>query len=333
MQLKLTILLVNFVGKIIEQCAGTHKKYNLNFIKDNTLFQQNETVLNNNHYVSQLSKLSIIPTSDFLLSTICFWNDTSKVHYFTFGNSLLLVLLNPPFGLAFGHLLTSNLTAELIEICKNEMQKLGVFQLKINCPNINENTVFSNIKMAEDLDDFEYIYHLSDIALLQGSKYKKQRNSISKAIKENEGLTAEIFNLNDIGDLDELKVFCEDCMQIKSDKSNLNNANLQKEWLALQKCLDMNKSFNLKILKLYANQKLSGLMIYEELNNEWIVGHFFKTFNGLGIYLLKELSTKLVQQNYKYFNFQEDRGVASLRYFKQQLNPAFYLKTYSIAFN
>jgi hypothetical protein len=122
-------------------------------------------------------------------------------------------------------------------------------------------------------------------------------------------------------------------MQIKSDKSSLNNANLQKEWLAFEKCLDMKDSFNLKILKLYANQKLSGIIIYEELNNEWIVGHFFKTYNGLGIYLLNELAAKLVEQNYKYFNFQEDRGVESLRYFKQQLNPAFYLKTFSITIN
>jgi hypothetical protein len=295
--------------------------------------QQNDSVLNNNHYAAQLSNMSIIPTSDFLLSTIYFWNDISKVRFFTFENSLFLVLLNPPFGIAFGHLLTLNLTLELIETCKYEMQKLGVFHLKINCPNISENTDISTIKLVEELEDFEYIYHLSDIALLQGSKYKKQRNSISKAIKENEGLSAEIYNLNSIDNLEELKNFCEDCLQIKSEKSNLNNANLQKEWQAFQKCLDMNKSFNLKILKLYANQKLSGLMIYEELNNEWIVGHFFKTFNGLGIYLLKELATKLVEQNYKYFNFQEDRGVETLRYFKQQLNPAFYLKTYSIAFN
>lgn len=304
----------------------------MNFIKDSSLFPHNEKVLNNNHYVAQLSNMSIIPTSDFLLSTICFWNNIAKVQYFTFENSLLLVLLDPPFGMAFGHLLTSNLTPELIEICKNEMRKLGVFNLKINCPNLAVNTNFLTFKLEEDLDDFEYIYHLSDVASLQGSKYKKQRNSISKAIKDNEVLSTEIFNLNDVDDLDELKVFCEDCMQIKSEKSNLNNANLQKEWLAFQKCLDMNKSFNLKILKLYANQKLSGLMIYEELNDEWIVGHFFKTFNGLGIYLLNELSTKLVEQNFKYFNFQEDRGVESLRYFKHQLNPAFYLKTYSIAF-
>lgn len=305
----------------------------MNFIKDSSLFPHNEIVLNNNHYAAQLSNMSIIPTSDFLLSTICFWNNITKVQYFTFENSLLLVLLEPPFGVAFGHLLTSSLTPELIEICKNEMRKLGVFNLKINCQNLAENTNFLTFKLEEDLDDFEYIYHLSDIASLQGSKYKKQRNSISKAIKDNEVLSTEIFNLNDVDDLDELKVFCEDCMQIKSEKSNLNNANLQKEWLAFQKCLDMNKSFNLKILKLYANQKLSGLMIYEELNDEWIVGHFFKTFNGLGIYLLNELSTKLVEQNFKYFNFQEDRGVESLRYFKHQLNPAFYLKTYSIAFN
>lgn len=305
----------------------------MNFIKDSSLFPQNEKVLNNNHYAAQLSNMSIIPTSDFLISTICFWNDISKVHYFTFENSLLIVLLDPPFGMAFGHLLTSNLTIELVEFCKNEMHKLGVTNLKINCPNITENTNIPTIKLVEDLDDFEYIYNLSDIALLQGSKYKKQRNSISKAVKENESLTSEIFDLNSIDDLDELKVFCEDCMQIKSDKSSLNNANLQKEWLAFEKCLDMNQSFNLKILKLYANQKLSGIIIYEELNNEWIIGHFFKTFNGLGIYLLNELATKLVEQNYKYFNFQEDRGVETLRYFKQQLNPAFYLKTYSIAIN
>ena len=305
----------------------------MNFIKDSSLFPQNEKVLNNNHYAAQLSNMSIIPTSDFLISTICFWNDISKVHYFIFENSLLLVLLDPPFGVAFGHLLTSNLTIELVEFCKNEMHKLGVTNLKINCPNITENTNIPTIKLVEDLDDFEYIYNLSDIALLQGSKYKKQRNSISKAVKGNESLTSEIFDLNSIDDLDELKVFCEDCMQIKSDKSSLNNANLQKEWLAFEKCLDMNQSFNLKILKLYANQKLSGIIIYEELNNEWIIGHFFKTFNGLGIYLLNELATKLVEQNYKYFNFQEDRGVETLRYFKQQLNPAFYLKTYSIAIN
>ena len=96
----------------------------MNFIKDNSLFQQNDTVLNNIHYAAQLRNMSIIPTSDFLISTICFWNDISKVHYFIFENSLLLVLLDPPFGVTFGHLLTSNLTIELVEFCKNEMQKL-----------------------------------------------------------------------------------------------------------------------------------------------------------------------------------------------------------------
>jgi hypothetical protein len=150
---------------------------------------------------------------------------------------------------------------QLVEFCKSKMQKLGVFNLKINCPNTNENSIIPSVKLIEDLDDFEYIYDLSEIALLQGSKYKKQRNSISKAKKENEFLSSEIFHLNEIVDLDELKAFCEDCMQIKLDKSSLNNTNLQKEWLAFQKCLEMNQLFNLKILKLYANQKLSGLMI------------------------------------------------------------------------
>ncbi|MFZ4799421.1 MAG: phosphatidylglycerol lysyltransferase domain-containing protein [Bacteroidia bacterium] len=305
----------------------------MNFQKNITFINQNELVLNNNHYAVQLRNVSLIPTSDFLLSTIYFWNNLSMVHYFNFESSFLLVLLNPPSGMAFGHLLTPNLTEELIENCKNEMKYLGVQKLKITCPNISENTNFPFIKLISERDDFEYVYNLNDIALLQGSQYKKQRNSVSKAIKENGNLRTEKSDLSTIEDIDELKGFCEDCMQIKSEKSSLYNSNLQKEWLAFQKCLDMNKSFNLKILKLYANNILSGFIIYEELNNEWIVGHFFKTKNGLGVYLLKELAANLSAQNFKYFNFQEDRGVESLRYFKQQLNPAFYLKSYSIAYN
>lgn len=305
----------------------------MNFQKNTTFIFQNELVLNNNHYAVQLRNVSLIPTSDFLLSTIYFWNNLSMVHYFNFGSSFLIVLLNPPSGVAFGHLLTPNLTEELVVNCKIEMEHFGVHKLKITCPNISESTNFSFIKLIEERDDFEYIYNLNHIALLQGSQYKKQRNSVSKAIKDNENLWTEITDLSSIEDLTELKDFCEDCMQLKSEKSSLYNANLQNEWLAFQKCLNMNKSFNLKILKLYANNVLSGFIIYEALNNEWIVGHFFKTMNGLGVYLLKELATKLSDQSYKYFNFQEDRGVESLRYFKQQLNPAFYLKTYSIAFN
>lgn len=294
---------------------------------------QNPKLLDIEYYAAQLKKIQLIPTSDFLPSTIHFWNNYSTVRFFYFENSILLIELKPPFGEAFGHLLCANLTDILVEKCKAEMINLNVFKLKISSPIISENSVISNYKLHADLDESEYIYQLSEIASLQGSAYKKQRNAVSKAIKENENLRTEIIALSSVTDLNELTLFCEDCMQIKSEKNNLNNDNLQKELLAFQKCMESNQLFNLKILKLYANQKLSGLMIYEELNDEWIVGHFFKTMNGIGVYLLKELAIKLSVQGYKYFNFQEDRGVASLRYFKQQLNPAFYLKTYSIAFN
>lgn len=300
---------------------------------EENIIAEKHSFLNVDYYAAQLKKIQLIPTSDFLPSTIFFWNELSNVHFYEFGNSILLIQLKPPFGEAFGHLLCLDLTKNLVEECKQKMKKLGVFKLKITSPNISENSLFDDLKLKVELDDFEYIYNLNNIALLAGSQYKKQRNSVAKAIKDNENLRTEISDLSTIEDLDELKTFCEDCMQIKSEKSFLNNANLQKEWLAFQKCLDMNRPFNLKILKLYANNILSGFIIFEVLNNEWIVGHFFKTMNGLGVYLLKELATNLSSQNFKYFNFQEDRGVASLRYFKQQLNPAFYLKSYSIAIN
>lgn len=277
-----------------------------------------------------LKSLDIIPTSDFLPTTINFWNNPNQVQIFKLENAILLVLFNPPFGNAFSHLLVNSLTDSLVEIATQKTKELGINKLKISYLQLTDNQLITK-KLLPETDEFEYIYNLLDLAQLQGSKYKKQRNAYAKALKENSELTIEICDLASINDKTAIKQFCKDCMQIKSDRNQANEPNLQKEWLAFQKCIDLSSNLNLKIIKLYANQKLSGLLIYEEFNNEWIMGHFFKTYLGLGMYLLNQLSVALSEQGFKYFNFQEDRGVESLRYFKQQLNPAFQLKTYSIA--
>jgi hypothetical protein len=285
---------------------------------------------NSDEYELLLKSLDIIPTSDFLLTTVNFWNNANNVQLFELENAILLVLFNPPFGDAFSHLLVNNLTDNLVKIAKQKTKELNIEKLKISFLKCDcEKEFISNL--FPETDEFEYIYNLIDLAQLQGSKYKKQRNAYAKALKENNELTIELADLATLENKEEVKQFCKDCMQIKSDRNHSDEPNLQREWLAFQKCIDLSSNLNLKIIKLYANQKLSGLLIYEEFNNEWIVGHFFKTFLGLGMYLLNQLSVALSEQGFKYFNFQEDRGVESLRYFKQQLNPAFQLKTYSIA--
>lgn len=296
----------------------------------NTINNSNNLTFNSDEYELLLKSLDIIPTSDFLLTTVNFWNNANNVQLFELENAILLVLFNPPFGDAFSHLLANNLTDNLLKIAKQKTKDLGIAKLKISYSQSDCEQDFISNSIPET-DEFEYIYNLNDLAQLQGSKYKKQRNAHAKALKENNELRVEIANLAQIENKEELKQFCKDCMQIKSDRNHSDEPNLQREWLAFQKCIDLSSNLNLKIIKLYANQKLSGLLIYEEFNKEWIVGHFFKTFLGLGMYLLNQLSVALSEQGFKYFNFQEDRGVESLRYFKQQLNPAFQLKTYSIA--
>lgn len=296
----------------------------------NTINNSNNLTFNNDEYELLLKSLDIIPTSDFLLTTVNFWNNANNVQLFELENAILLVLFNPPFGDAFSHLLVNNLTDNLVKIAKQKTKELNIEKLKISFLQSDCKQDFIS-SLSPETDEFEYIYNLIDLAQLQGSKYKKQRNSYAKALKENSELTIELADLATLENKEEVKQFCKDCMQIKSDRNHSDEPNLQREWLAFQKCIELSSNLNLKIIKLYANQKLSGLLIYEEFNNEWIVGHFFKTYLGLGIYLLNQLSVALSEQGFKYFNFQEDRGVESLRYFKQQLNPAFQLKTYSIA--
>jgi hypothetical protein len=296
----------------------------------NTINNNNNLTINSDEYELLLKSLDIIPTSDFLPTTINFWNNYNNVQIFELENAILLVLFSPPFGEAFSHLLVNNLTDNLVKIAKQKTKELKIEKLKISFLQSDcEQDFISNL--FPETDEFEYIYNLIDLAQLQGSKYKKQRNAYAKALKENSELTIELADLATLENKEEVKQFCKDCMQIKSDRNEANEPNLQREWLAFQKCIELSSNLDLKIIKLYANQKLSGLLIYEEFNNVWIVGHFFKTYLGLGIYLLNQLSVALSEQGFKYFNFQEDRGVESLRYFKQQLNPAFQLKTYSIA--
>lgn len=296
----------------------------------NTINNSNNLTFNSDEYELLLKSMDIIPTSDFLLTTVNFWNNANNVQLFELENAILLVLFNPPFGDAFSHLLVNNLTDNLVKIAKQKTKELNIEKLKISFLQSDCEQDFIS-SLSPETDEFEYIYNLIDLAQLQGSKYKKQRNAYAKALKENSELTIELADLATLENKEEVKQFCKDCMQIKSDRNHSDEPNLQREWLAFQKCIDLSSNLNLKIMKLYANQKLSGLLIYEEFNNEWIVGHFFKTFLGLGMYLLNQLSVALSEQGFKYFNFQEDRGVESLRYFKQQLNPAFQLKTYSIA--
>lgn len=313
--------------KLIEQNIKT----SLNIQQKNTLYNSNKMIISSSEYELLLQNMGIIPTSDFLSTTINFWNNANQVQIFKLENAILLVLFNPPFGNAFAHLLVNELTDSLLQQATQLAKSLAINKLKITYENIPTNQDLNPILLIPETDEFEYIYQFSDLAQLQGSKYKKQRNAYAKALKENTSLTIEIADLAQVDDKEEIKRFCEDCMQIKSERNQANEPNLQREWLAFQKCIDFSSSLNLKIIKLYSDQKLSGLIIYEAFNNEWIVGHFFKTYLGLGIYLLNQLSVALVEKGYKYFNFQEDRGVDSLRYFKQQLNPAFQLKTYSIA--
>jgi hypothetical protein len=283
-----------------------------------------------NNYSSQLKKLDVIPTSDFLLSTLLFWNEIENIKFYTIDNGVILVQLNPPFGIASVHLLTPVLNLKNINLAKETAELFDIKKIKFTFNNLEAFDSLSSLNLKEDYDEFEYIYNLNELANLEGSKFKKQRNSYSKALKEFNNFRTEFLNLNDVINKDELYLFCNECIAIKSEKNNLNKDNLLQELAAFKKCLDLSYRLHLKILKLYADEKLSGILIYEELNNEWIVGHFFKSINGLGVYLLKEFSSFLNEKNFKYFNFQEDRGVPSLRYFKEQLNPVFLLKTYFI---
>jgi hypothetical protein len=299
------------------------------------MYQTNQALdflRNLEQYQIYLTQFQSVPPSDFLVSTIHYWNQANSVKYLSFDDCLLLLFTKPITGKSYAHLLCKTPNDKNILRTQEIISLYNITKLKISfCSNL-EKVAANELNLIEDADEFEYIYDLKDWDKLEGSKFKKQRNSIAKANKSYPILSVSITDLNsEISNQAELLNFCEDCLQIKTNKDASLLENLQNEWMAFNNCLKLKEQLNLKILKVYAEQKLSGILIYEIVNKDWIQGHFFKSYSGLGMFVLNQFAKELVSQSFTFFNFQEDKGVENLKYFKQQLNPVSFIKTYKLA--
>lgn len=301
----------------------------MSIIQPNLVSNKKGVLLTTAQYESSLHQLPIIPTSDFLKSTICFWNEENTCQFYAIDEALLLVQLNPPFGDAFANLLCEHANDYLIDSSFAIMKNLGIAKLRVTCFNQLEPDLVK-YALEVEADEVEYIYALSDLAAMEGSKYKKQRNALSKVTRDFEAIEFNIYDLAAYAHKQELIDFCQESIAAKVNKEDAKAVNLNKELLAFNKCMQLSNQFNLQVAVLRIQGKISGILLFEAYNKEWLIGHFSKTINGIGVYLLHAFSSAMQAQQYRYFNFQEDRGVASLRYFKQQLNPALLLQSYQV---
>lgn len=172
--------------------------------------------------------------------------------------------------------------------------------------------------------DSDYIYLTERLATMAGRKLAKKRNLLKQY---NEGYKIEDYELT----LDRF----EDAKYIldtwEKDIQSMDNHGT--DYAETLEALEKMNEFNLRGMISYADNKPSGFVLGEELNDESFALHFAKgirEYKGIYQHLYNAFSQRMLPL-YKYMNFEQDLGKNTLRQAKSTYYPDEMRKKYRVA--
>ena len=191
--------------------------------------------------------------------------------------------------------------------------------------NIIKKQYQGDLKLEEDRDNWEYLYHVSDLIALSGERYRNQRKLSNQFIQK--GYDIEEINEQN---LQEVRFFQQQWSaqtQVK-EKADL----LQNENKAIDKVLAGWKIFQPQIFGILLKQdgKMVGYSIAEKQDADTLIIHFEKAlYKVRGAY--PALNRIILQNNaeYKIVNREQDLGLEGLRKAKMEYNPFGFIKKYN----
>jgi hypothetical protein len=185
-----------------------------------------------------------------------------------------------------------------------------------------------SIIVREDENNFDYILSIPALAEYKGKEFSNKRNHTNQFKRKYPNHNVRLLDLNNEAVRNQLLEFCKSLIE-----KNLLDISNSHELQALE-CLLKNKHhFNVYCFGIFVDDKLASFLVCEQLNSEYIIGHFEKSdiyFDGISPFLIQEVSKYLKTKGFRYFNYEQDLGITGLRTVKQRYRPAYYLKKYII---
>jgi len=190
----------------------------------------------------------------------------------------------------------------------------------------------SDFQIHEDRNNADYIYSVSQIAELKGSRFKKKRYSAEKFLRENQSIDFKFQKFNDV-------LINEDIIDFfnrwkNSIKKNNTYSSIENEERAVRRLLKHIKYNNLYVSSIYLKNKMIGFSIDEIVLNDYAVSHFLKadnSINGIHEFFNKKISEHLIINGINLWNWEQDLGIENLRKAKMGYNPVLFLKKYSVS--
>jgi len=264
--------------------------------------------------------------SDYVFTTLVSWSDYAHYSYVLVDDAIIIktciddmVYFRPPLGKY-----SKETFDELIKLAKKEgsgrpltMITEGVKQW------IEKEYPISSFHPHPEFAD--YVYKSSDLATLEGSKYRKIRNRLNKFKKhfDYQVVTVSLENM------DEVKRFLKRwCIWRECEDDPL----LSYEKNAVMYSMNNIEELGLSGIAIRVNDHIEAISIFEQMNKETVVVHFEKGSPYYdGIYKAVNMETaRIVQKDALYINRESDMGNPGLRKAKESYRPDHMIPVYHL---
>lgn len=185
--------------------------------------------------------------------------------------------------------------------------------------------------IAEDRDNFDYVYTIDGLANLLGGEYKKKRQKVNrtKEMLSDRIKTQTVTTMTKELRFEMLSLLKE--WQLYTDQSP---DKIELEDIALNRLFDHFYFFDLQITTCRVDNKLMGFSINEILDEAYSICHFEKTVtsehDGIGAVLINEAAKSLAGKS-AIVNWEQDLGIPGLKKSKLSYSPIKYQRKYWIS--
>ncbi len=271
------------------------------------------------------------PYSDYTFPSLLSWNIHEQIELSALHGNLVVrftdYVTNEKFLSFLGNKEVNRTVEALFALIENLPDHLGYLKL-IPQHNLQGTLLGNGFEVAEDPDNHDYVYRVSDLANLNGNKYEKHRNMISLLLRKH-ACVAVVMDLSCNQVWRDIETLCQTWMRKKLQKSN----NVFNDTSALIRLAPLAVHTKLLCVGISVNEKLAAYNILE-FNHAGYATSLFEhadtIYPGIYSHLRKQAAVRLGDSGCEWLNNQQDLGITGLRRSKRSYRPASFLKKFVI---
>lgn len=273
------------------------------------------------------------PYNDFEFTSLWTYNTIGENTFSTLHDNLIIKIQDFITGKFFYSFLGLNNVIETSEILIQKCKEDNITPSLRLIPedNIKDHPhIHKSFLIREDLDSFEYILSVNEVAELKGSKYHDKRNLVNKFKNSYPGYKINKLDLtNKDTQLEIIKLF-----HLWKKRKNKKKKDVFIEFTAIKKLFELTTIMNISGIGVYYKNKLIGFSSIHTVHNKYALLSFTKadtSYKGIYELLNQEAAKYLKTKGVLYINFEQDLGIPGLKKAKMLWRPVFFFKKYTIS--